>query len=45
MIMIFVIAQTVRVGKSLTIVIASGFPLPYLWQSDTKAKQADKMLP
>lgn len=38
--MIFITAQTRCVGKSLT----SGFPVPSLWQADTEAKQAGKIL-
>lgn len=42
--MIFITAQTRCGGKSLTIVITSGFSLPYLQNSDTEAKQAGEML-
>lgn len=38
--MISITAQTQCVGKSLT----SGFPLPSLWQADTEATQAGKIL-
>lgn len=38
--MIFITAQTRCVGKGLT----SGFPVPSLWQADTEAKQAGKIL-
>lgn len=38
--MIFITAQPRCVGKSLT----SGFPLSSLWQADTEAKQAGKII-